>query len=76
MSVYLCFSFPEIEFFNAPSLREQMVLVLFCFARHVEKLSYRQVCLCFINRCAYILKFDTTSLTYNIVVMPFGVVVE
>lgn len=35
-------TFPEIEFFNAPSLREKMIMVLFCFARQVEKLSYRQ----------------------------------
>ncbi|KAI0213958.1 TBC1 domain family member 5 [Lamellibrachia satsuma] len=35
-------TFPEIEFFKAPSLRETMIMVLFCFARHVGKLSYRQ----------------------------------
>ncbi|KAK2188317.1 hypothetical protein NP493_136g04021 [Ridgeia piscesae] len=35
-------TFPGIEFFNAPSLREKMIMVLFCFARHVEKCPAHQ----------------------------------
>lgn len=36
-------SFPEIEFFHSESVREQLLDILFCYARVNKKLDYKQV---------------------------------
>ncbi|XP_076045513.1 TBC1 domain family member 5 isoform X2 [Oratosquilla oratoria] len=35
-------TFPEVEFFQSPRIRDMMVTILFCFAREYPHISYKQ----------------------------------